>query len=263
MSTTPTGRSVIINADDFGRSHGINRGVVAAHEHGIVTSASLMVSWPASRDAALYTRDYPELDVGLHLDLAEWTFTSEGWQPLYERVALSDPKAIRDETWHQIERFDQLVGILPSHLDSHQHTHRSEPARSVVLGISEELGIVVRGEDPVVTHRGDFYGQSGTGEPNPAGITSGALIALFESLNIPLTEISCHPAHDDESGSAYGHERDVERRTLCDAAVWEALDRLGITRTSFREAVASVAVHREMTPPPRLEIAPKRRIARK
>jgi predicted glycoside hydrolase/deacetylase ChbG (UPF0249 family) len=233
MTAIHENRYVIVNADDFGRSHGINRGVVAAHEHGIVTSASLMVCWPSARDAASYAHDYPRLDMGLHLDLAEWVYESQEWHPLYERVDPSDPRAVHDETWRQIERFDQLVGVLPSHLDSHQHVHRSEPAHSVVLGIGAELGIVVRGDDTRVTYRGDFYGQYGTGEPNPGRITPAAMIGLFDSLVDGLTEIGCHPADHDESGSIYGHERDLELQTLCDPAVLEALGLLGITLTSF------------------------------
>jgi predicted glycoside hydrolase/deacetylase ChbG (UPF0249 family) len=233
MTAATENRYVIVNADDFGRSHGINRGVVAAHEHGIVTSASLMVCWPAARDAASYARDYPRLDMGLHLDLAEWVYESGEWRPLYERVDPSDARAVHDETWRQIERFDQLVGSLPSHLDSHQHVHQSGPAQSVTLGIGAELGIVVRGADPGVSYRGDFYGQSGTGFPNPGRITPAAIIDLFGSLENQLTEIGCHPAAHDESGSVYAQERDLERQTLCDPAVLEALDRLGITLTSF------------------------------
>ena len=44
-------RSLIVNADDFGQSRGVNRGVIEAHERGIVTSASLMVRWPAAESA--------------------------------------------------------------------------------------------------------------------------------------------------------------------------------------------------------------------
>jgi predicted glycoside hydrolase/deacetylase ChbG (UPF0249 family) len=47
-------RLLVVNADDFGRSRGVNAGVIAAHERGIVTSASLMVRWPAARGAADY-----------------------------------------------------------------------------------------------------------------------------------------------------------------------------------------------------------------
>lgn len=48
---------LVVNADDFGRSPGVNRGVIRAHEHGIVTSATLMVRWPAAREAAEYARE--------------------------------------------------------------------------------------------------------------------------------------------------------------------------------------------------------------
>ncbi len=67
-------RGLIVNADDYGRSSGINRGVIKAHESGIVTSASLMVRWPAAVEAAEYCRDRPDLSLGLHVDLAEWVY---------------------------------------------------------------------------------------------------------------------------------------------------------------------------------------------
>jgi predicted glycoside hydrolase/deacetylase ChbG (UPF0249 family) len=52
-------RQLIVNADDFGQSAGVNRGVIEAHENGIVTSASLMVRWPDAADAARYARPAP------------------------------------------------------------------------------------------------------------------------------------------------------------------------------------------------------------
>ena len=65
-----SGRLLIVNADDFGRSESINGGIVQAHERGIVTSASIMVRWQAARDAAAYAREHGKLGLGLHLDLA-------------------------------------------------------------------------------------------------------------------------------------------------------------------------------------------------
>ena len=61
-------RYLIVNADDFGQSDGVNRGIVRAHEGGIVTSASLMVRWPAAEEAAACARTHLRLSVGLHLD---------------------------------------------------------------------------------------------------------------------------------------------------------------------------------------------------
>ena len=60
---------LIVNADDFGASHGINRGIMEAHQRGILTSTSLLVNSVGSREAAKLSRSAPELSVGLHADL--------------------------------------------------------------------------------------------------------------------------------------------------------------------------------------------------
>src|SRR6266480_4583843 len=116
-------RSVIVNADDFGLSSGVNRGIAEAHRHGIVTSASLMVRKPAAIDAVAIARDCPELSLGLHLDLGEWAYRDGEWQPLYEVVDVADADAVRYEVLQQFDRFCELTGRTPTHLDSHQHVH--------------------------------------------------------------------------------------------------------------------------------------------
>src|SRR3989454_4370593 len=103
-------RYVIVNADDFGQSSGINRGIVTAHERGIVTSASLMVRWPAAAEAAAYARAHPRLDLGLHLDFGEWAYHDETWVPLYRVVPTEDARATAAELSSQLERFRSLVG---------------------------------------------------------------------------------------------------------------------------------------------------------
>ena len=80
-------RYLIVNADDFGQSAGINRGIVTAHEQEIVTSASLMVRWQAAARAAEYAREHPEFSVGLHVDLGEWAFRDGDWVALYDEIA--------------------------------------------------------------------------------------------------------------------------------------------------------------------------------
>ena len=64
-------KCLIVTADDFSRSPGLCRGIIAANEGGIVTSASLMVRWPAAVGAAAYARERPDLALGLHFDLGE------------------------------------------------------------------------------------------------------------------------------------------------------------------------------------------------
>ena len=60
---------LIINADDFGASRGLNRGILECHTCGVVTSASLMVTGRAVREAVSMSRDHPILAVGLHWDV--------------------------------------------------------------------------------------------------------------------------------------------------------------------------------------------------
>src|SRR5215470_10973875 len=122
MTAVP--RSLIVNADDFGQSVGINRGVIEAYERGIVTSASVMVCWLAASAAASYARAHPWLSVGLHFDLGEWTFRDGGWHAIYLWVDPNDSSAVEREARMQLERYRDLLGHDPTHLDSHQHIHR-------------------------------------------------------------------------------------------------------------------------------------------
>ena len=110
-------RTLIVNADDFGQSAGITRGVIEAHERGIVTSASLMVLWPASALAAAYARGRPAMSGGLHVDLGEWLYLGGTWRTRYQRVDLNDPAAVEREVRMQLERFRDLIGRDPSHLE--------------------------------------------------------------------------------------------------------------------------------------------------
>src|SRR5437764_2929833 len=113
-------RYLIVNADDFGLSVGVNRGILEAHRDGIVTSTSLMVRWPAAVEAAAIARDCPEMTVGLHLDLGEWAFRAGAWKRLYDVVDLEDPDAVRREIREQLDQFCKFTGNGPTHLDSHQ-----------------------------------------------------------------------------------------------------------------------------------------------
>ncbi|MCW8139846.1 MAG: ChbG/HpnK family deacetylase, partial [Planctomycetota bacterium] len=60
-----------INADDFGRSPRVNAAVARAHDEGVLTSASLMITAPAAAEAVALARARPRLEVGLHLALAD------------------------------------------------------------------------------------------------------------------------------------------------------------------------------------------------
>src|SRR4051794_10723769 len=106
---------MIVNADDFGLSPGVTRGILRAHRRGIVTSTSLMVRGVHAAAAAARARDAPTLDVGLHLDLAEWRFSGGSWVANYVRIDLDDANAVRDEVVAQVGLFRELVGRDPTH----------------------------------------------------------------------------------------------------------------------------------------------------
>ena len=63
-------KNLIVNADDFGASHGVNLGVIEAHRNGILTSASMMVDAAGSAEAGRISARHPDLGVGLHVVIA-------------------------------------------------------------------------------------------------------------------------------------------------------------------------------------------------
>jgi predicted glycoside hydrolase/deacetylase ChbG (UPF0249 family) len=233
-------RRLIVTADDFGQSPGINRGVAEAHERGIVTSASLMVRWPAAVEAAAYAHSQPRLSVGLHVDLGEWVAEDGIWRQRYAVAAPDDADAVRDEIARQVQSFRELMGRDPTHLDSHQHVHRREPVRSALVDVASALGVPLREVDQRVRYSGAFYGQTAEGHPWPDAIAAAGLIQTLEALPAGITELGCHPGHADDLDTMYRWERVREVATLCDPDVPKALDRLHIQLISFKDLNAFV-----------------------
>jgi len=233
-------RYLIVNADDFGQSPGVNQGVIEAHECGIVTSASLMVRWPAATEAAAYGREHLNLSLGLHLDLGEWAYRNETWMPVYEVVPMDDITAVADEVSRQLATFRHLVGRDPTHIDSHQHVHRWGPVRSVLAETARKLGVPLRHCSPEVRYRGEFYGQTGKGEPFPDAISVDRLIKILETLPPGVTELGCHPGVGDDLDTMYRSERAQEVEVLCDSRVRAAISALGIELCSFARVTMRV-----------------------
>lgn len=226
-------RVLIVNADDFGRSPGVNRGVIQAHEHGIVTSASLMVRWPAAIAAARYCRDRAGLSVGLHLDLGEWAYRNGQWEPVYEVQPTDDADAVAAEVERQLDAFHRLVRRPPTHLDSHQHVHLEEPVSSILKSAGDDLGVPVRCHSPSVRYSGEFYGQTGKGDPWPTGISMDGLKDILRALPAGATELGCHPGLDEDFESVYLTERSQEVLVLCDPRARTMLMAEGIRLQRF------------------------------
>jgi chitin disaccharide deacetylase len=231
-------RYLIVNADDFGQSPGVNRGIIEAREHGIVTSASLMVRWPAAEAAAAYGREHPSLSLGLHVDFGEWAYRDGSWVSLYEVIPLDDPKAIRREAENQLATFRHLVGKDPTHIDSHQHVHLREVVRPILLDMARALNVPLRLFSSEVRYCGHFYGQTAEGYPLPDAISVERLLETVATLPPGLTELSCHPGEGNDLHTMYSDERAQELTVLCDPRVRAALISMEIELRSFRSGSA-------------------------
>jgi hopanoid biosynthesis associated protein HpnK len=151
-------RQLVVNADDFGLTAGVNDGIVAAYDLGILTSASLFASANATADAILRARARPSLGVGVHLTLVDGkptlppsqvpTLVAEdgqfrrSWKPfivacLQGRVSLGE---VEQELSAQIERLRQ-TGLTLTHLDTHKHVHAYPPVFAIVGRLARRFSI--------------------------------------------------------------------------------------------------------------------------
>lgn len=233
-------RALIVNADDFGLSPGVNAGVVRAHERGILTSASLMVRQAGTAEAVSYARANPALSLGLHFDLGEWAQRDGKWAAVYEVVEVDgDPAPVEAEIRSQLARFRELTGREPTHLDSHQHVHNWEPLREMFRRAATEVGVPLRHFTGGVRYCGDLYGHDQNGLPIPEAITPAALIEIIRGLGPGVTELACHPGIGSDTGSAYDREREQEVEVLCDPSVADALRREQVVLLSFSDIASA------------------------
>lgn len=151
-------KKLIVNADDFGLTEGVNRAILDGHNNGIITSTTLMANGMAFDSAVAACLTAPSLGVGVHLNLTQGRpvspssrvpsiVTSEGsfcaspgtlvWQILTRRVRLAD---VETELRSQIDKVAS-AGIRITHLDSHKHIHVIPQLFNVVVKLAREYRI--------------------------------------------------------------------------------------------------------------------------
>jgi predicted glycoside hydrolase/deacetylase ChbG (UPF0249 family) len=247
-------RTLIVNADDFGLTPGVSRGILDAHEHGIVTSTTVLVN-RAIDQAWLDRLAATRLGIGLHLNLTLGTpvtdprripslLDGEGRfvRDAREAAARAAVDHARIELGNQIDAFRRLFDRFPTHLDSHHHVGRHEPILGLVLDFARALRVPVRSQDAAVRDAAraaklrtpdHFAGESG---PEPYW-SAERLLAHLGALPAGVTEFMTHPGYYDEdlSYSRYGRQREVEVAGLTDPRVREAVERQGIGLASFAD----------------------------
>ena len=206
-------KQLIVNADDLGLSHGITDAIFQCHAQGIVTSASLMVNQVATDYAVRRMRDFPTLDVGIHLNLCQgrpvlppdripslvapnghFLPPSEIGSRLMRWKASSSE--VEAEFCAQIDRM-MSIGLTPSHADSHHRFHIYPAAAKAFRNALASRGIKrARSATKATWPRARF-----------AGAHSGSLLrrmtvsaynhflqaAIFAGLKTPDAGVALHP----------------------------------------------------------------------
>lgn len=248
-------KKLIVNADDYGHTRGVSRGIRQAHLQGIVTSTTAMMNYPGAdidlRDAV---KECPRLGLGLHLvltsgkpvlpaekvrDLVDGEGKFYKYDPFVERMDTINLTQVNLE-WHaQVEAFKKAVGRLPDHLDSHHHSSYFTPALfELMLDLADELRVPIRLP----------FGMEGTALAEIKAPVAGSRLAsrnygyaqifldnfydetaTLENLKNIIQQIAgddqhqtfelmCHPALVDEDlmlTSIYNERRAEELRLLC------------------------------------------------
>jgi chitin disaccharide deacetylase len=153
-------RHLVVNADDLGLTVGVNDGIFDAHDHGILTSASVFAGAPATSDAIERARRLPSLGLGAHLALVDGSPTlpprlvptlveddgrfRRSWRPfivacLRGKVSLAE---VELELTAQVERL-RNAGVTLTHLDAHKHVHAYPPVFAIVARLAGRFGIPV------------------------------------------------------------------------------------------------------------------------
>lgn len=149
--------SLIVNADDFGKSEEVNRAIVECFEKGYINRTTVMVNMPFAKQAFVLAKEHGFADkVGLHINLTEGkpltegiklnedfcsdgVFTAAFYKSTMKRLRM-DNDSIRDITSEiraQIEEYKQL-GFTLNHLDSHHHVHTNYPVYKALRSLSKD-----------------------------------------------------------------------------------------------------------------------------
>lgn len=151
-------KRLIVNADDFGLAESVNRGIIVAHRDGIVTSTSLLANGSAFDQAIATSRQFPQLSVGVHLNISEGRPVSPAAQipslvnergelhfrPFHLWIKILRRQISLDEI--RLECRAQILkvlhaGVTPTHLDGHLHVHVLPQLSPILIALAREFGI--------------------------------------------------------------------------------------------------------------------------
>ena len=239
---------LIVNADDFGYSNGVNYGIIDAHKCGALYSTTLMVTMPGVPHAVSLMDQNPNLAVGLHINTAFGKPITGGKTLVGKNGVFIKPNAIPErhaynygeveaEVYAQYECFVKLTGKDPSHIDSHLDTHEKiTQVRNACCLLAKEKRIPLRNVDMEHSKHVTFIQHRSFGA-NPG------LEYFLEHFNEiqkeEFVEIMAHPAYIDNyllQNSSYNLQRTLELEFLLSERFLTTLKQNGVTVTSYYDA---------------------------
>lgn len=244
-------KKLIINADDFGLTDGVCRGIVEAINHGLVSSTSAMVCMPGAAECIARWAPRIQGKIGLHLQLTgdcepclppaeiPTLLTPSGRLPRRPEDVRADAEQVAKEWRAQVARLREL-GVEPSHLDSHHHIHQRPEYYAIYAHIAGELAKPVRNQKRCMANILDTRGVAHPatcmtewfgGNTDLAGLIT-CLEAAYNKVGADqLVELMCHPGYaDDElrAISSYTTPREAELRVLTSPEAAQHLAKLKI-----------------------------------
>ena len=137
------GFRLCINADDYGLSSGVDRGILELADEGVVTSVSALPHGPAFQQDAAALRCRPQLSVGLHASLGPAGGMADRghlWSAVTARAGLAMTQIFRS----QLDSLEEAIERSVTHVDSHLHIHALPGIRAALQRLCEERSLPLR-----------------------------------------------------------------------------------------------------------------------
>lgn len=282
MALSPGQKYAIINADDFGFSPLVSRGIIRAHCKGILTSTTLAANMPSAEASVEMLCDAPKLAVGVHLNCTQGPALSKMGQEMlatangvmnYTAAGIIKACLCRPRLIDAIEaEFDAQIrwlldhGIVPTHLDSHRHSHAFPPIFRRVLKLTRRYDIrfvrrcrenlpggswpassakqrrvrrvlnVMTGVDGLFGGRAAWATRGTWGIEHTGLVDADWLTRAARAIAPGVTEIMTHPGIDGDLGASMTrlrHSREQELAALCAPDVARAMQDHGITLVNY------------------------------
>ena len=224
---------IIFNGDDFGYSRGVNIAMIDCYEKGVMKSCSLMVNMPGAEEAAKMMKEHPGLSVGIHLTLTVGKPITPNLRTLikengnFNKGMLMesghvDQEEIRTELRAQMNRYIELTGHLPAHINSHHGICKIQGAEEVVCELANEYDLPVRhfltsknfGSHPRLAYE---IPELRDVEMNKRTKSGEDIIALFTQKDIDSDQVFEVPAHP-----GYVDVGVIENSSLTVGRAWDA-----------------------------------------